>query len=215
MFGITDLPTYLIGTLFIVLLPGPNSLFILSLATLRGLRPAYAGVAGVFVGDLVLIVLSAIGMGALMAANPGLFLAVKYAGAAYLAWIALGLFREAWRRLRDDDARTGSAPPVGDDAHPFTKALVISLMNPKAILFYVSFFIQFVDPAYDHPGLTFTILGAILQAMSLIYLSLLILAGRRASARLRAHRALAVGLPSTLGALLLGFATKLVTATLG
>jgi len=215
MFGITDLPTYLLGTLFIVLLPGPNSLYILSLATLRGLRPAFGGVAGVFVGDLVLIILSAIGMGALMAANPALFLAVKYAGAAYLAWIAVGLFREAWRRYRDHDALTGPAPTVVDGVHPFTKALVISLMNPKAILFYVSFFIQFVDPAYGHPGLTFTILGAILQVMSMIYLALLIFIGRRAAEKLRANRSLAAGVPGTLGALLLGFATKLATATLG
>ena len=61
MFGITDLGTYLLGTIAIVLLPGPNSMFVLSVAARRGVRAGYAGAAGVFVGDAVLMLLTALG----------------------------------------------------------------------------------------------------------------------------------------------------------
>lgn len=85
MFGITDLATYLIGTIFIVLLPGPNSLYVLSVAAGRGVKAGYQGAAGVFVGDTVLMVLSATGMAAMLKVYPALFWGLKAAGAAYLA----------------------------------------------------------------------------------------------------------------------------------
>ena len=61
-YGVTDLWTYVIGAISIILLPGPNSLFILSVATVRGVRPAYQGAFGVFLGDIVLLAL--VGLGA-------------------------------------------------------------------------------------------------------------------------------------------------------
>ena len=61
MFGITDLTTYILGTIFIVLLPGPNSMYVLSVAAQRGLRAGFAGAAGVFVGDFILMTLAATG----------------------------------------------------------------------------------------------------------------------------------------------------------
>ena len=87
MFGITDLATYLIGTIFIVLLPGPNSLYVLSVAAGRGVKAGYQGAAGVFVGDTVLMVLSATGMAAMLKVYPALFWGLKAAGAAYLGWV--------------------------------------------------------------------------------------------------------------------------------
>ena len=71
------------------------------------------------------------------------------------------------------------APPAAavQGGEPFRKALVISLLNPKAILFFLSFFIQFVDPAYPRPALTFLALGLILQVCSMTYLTAVILIG--------------------------------------
>lgn len=86
MFGITDPATYLIGTIFIVLLPGPNSLYVLSVAASRGIRAGYQGALGVFVGDAVLMTLAATGMAAVLKAYPVLFWGLKYVGAGYLAW---------------------------------------------------------------------------------------------------------------------------------
>ena len=83
--GITDFWTFLLGTIFIVILPGPNSMYVLSVAAQRGVKPAYQGAGGIFLGDLILMVLSACGVASLLKASPALFYVVKYIGAAYLA----------------------------------------------------------------------------------------------------------------------------------
>lgn len=212
MFGITDLWTYVIGTIAIVLLPGPNSMFVLSVAARRGVRAGYAGACGVFAGDAVLMLLAALGAASVLKALPALFIVIKMVGAGYLTWVGLQLLRSALRRWRGD-APTAAAEAV-DLSQPFRKAMLISLLNPKAILFFVSFFIQFVDPAYDHPGLTFLALGAIAQMFSALYLSVLIFAGARLSAAFAARRRTASVATSGVGVLFLGFGAKLATASL-
>ncbi|MDP9797030.1 leucine efflux protein [Catenuloplanes nepalensis] len=210
MLGVTDLWTYVIGTVAIVLLPGPNSLFVLSVAARRGIATGYRAAGGVFLGDAVLMVLSAAGVASLLRAHPPLFLVIKYAGAAYLCWVGLSMLRAAWRG-RGASAATAEEPPV---AQPFRKALLISLMNPKAILFFVSFFIQFVDPGYAHPELSFLLLGAIVQVCSALYLTALILSGSYLAAQFRRRRLLARAGSTAIGALFVTFGAKLATATL-
>lgn len=215
MYGVTDIATYTLGVVIIVLLPGPNSLFVLSVAGRPGVAAGYRAACGVFLGDLLLMVLAAAGMASLLRAYPGLFDLLKYAGAAYLAWLGLNTLRSAWR-----DWGTGRTPadvaavPVST-ARPFPRALAISLLNPKAILFFMSFFIQFVDPDYAYPALSFAILGAIGQCVSFLYLSALILAGHRLAAAFRAHWRLAAGTTGGVGALFLTFSARLATATTG
>jgi len=213
MLGITDLTTYVLGTIAIVLLPGPNSIFVLSVAARRGVKAGYAGAFGVFAGDTVLMTLAALGAASLLKAVPALFFGIKMVGAAYLAWVGVQLLIGAIKRWR------GESAPVDDSrldlTQPFRKALVISLLNPKAILFFVSFFIQFVDPAYPWQGLTFLGLGAIAQACSALYLSVLIFAGARLAAAFASHRRTASAASSGVGALFLGFGAKLATASLG
>ena len=142
MLGITDLTTYIIGTIFIILLPGPNSLYVLAVAAKRGVRAAYQAAAAVVVGDTVLMVLAAAGIGSLLSAYPNVFAVIKYAGGAYLAWVGIQLIRGAVARWRHGAAVVAAAKDTPRDAsHPFKRALTISLMNPKAILFFLSFFI--------------------------------------------------------------------------
>lgn len=215
--GITDLWTYVFGVVFIVLLPGPNSMYVLSLAAVRGVKTGYRAACGVFVGDTVLMVLSAAGVASLLKANPLLFSVVKYGGAAYLLYLGTGMLRSAWRKLRAP-ARPGEAEaaPVRavDGARPLRKALVVSLLNPKAILFFISFFIQFVDPAFAHPALSFVVLGAIAQFASFLYLSTLIFTGARLAEHFRRRRKLAAGASSAVGGLFIGFSVKLALATM-
>ncbi|MEU7985512.1 leucine efflux protein LeuE [Streptosporangium canum] len=214
-FGITDIWTYVLGAFFIILLPGPNSLYVLATAAQRGVRQGYRGAAGVFLGDTVLMVLAAAGAASLLRSTPVLFNVVKYAGAAYLAWIGFQMLRGAWRSWRAAGTAEAVAAPETTLEDPFRKALVISLMNPKAILFFISFFIQFVDPAYGTPVLPFLILGAICQLFSVLYLSVLIFGGTFLAGQFRARRKLSAGLTSGVGALFIGFGARLATATLG
>ncbi|MFE5922819.1 leucine efflux protein LeuE [Streptomyces sp. NPDC056468] len=213
MFGVIDLPTYLAGLILIVLLPGPNSLYVLSVAARRGVRPGYTAAAGVWCGDTVLMTLSAAGVASLLQTNAVLFGMVKYAGAGYLTWLAIGMMRAAWGmwRARREAVVEDSLAPASEE-RPFRRAFVVSLLNPKAILFFVAFFVQFVDPAYAYPALSFVVLGAFAQIASFLYLSALIFGGTKLAAAFRRRKRLSAGATSAAGALFLGFAVKLSLA---
>lgn len=222
MLGITDLPTYLVGLVLIILLPGPNSLYVLSVAARRGARRGYAAAAGVWTGDAVLMTLSAAGVASLLQAHPVAFAVVKWAGASYLLWLAIGMLRAArtmWRSRRSVAEQVTAATVeagVADrprDERPYRRALVISLLNPKAILFFVAFFVQFVDPGYAHPAVSFLALGTLATIASAAYLTLLILAGTHLAAAFRRRRVLSAGLTSAVGAVFVGFAVKLALAS--
>ncbi|MDO9313604.1 MAG: leucine efflux protein LeuE [Burkholderiaceae bacterium] len=213
-FGVTDFWTFVVGTVLIVLLPGPNSLYVLSVAAQRGVRTGYRSACGVFLGDLILMLLSAGGVASLLRASPELFSVVKYVGAGYLGWIGLQMLRSAWRSW----GRRGAPPfeplPAPAAGDPFMRALVISLLNPKAILFFISFFIQFVDPRYDQPWWSFSLLGLVCELTSFAYLTVLIFVGARLAAEFRRRQRLAAGMTAGVGVLFIGFGAKLATATL-
>ncbi|MEU5287888.1 leucine efflux protein LeuE [Streptomyces sp. CA-278952] len=228
MLGVTDLPTYLAGLALIVLLPGPNSLYVLSVAARRGVRTGYSAAAGVWTGDAILMTLSALGAASLLQTTPLLFAIVKYAGAAYLTWMAIGMLRAAVSLWRERHRRTaelaetvdaagtsgaagasGTAGATAPVERPYRRALVVSLINPKAILFLISFFVQFVDPGYAYPALSFLVLGTLLQLASFAYLSVLIFGGTRLAAAFRRRKRLSAGATSAAGVLFLGFAAKL------
>jgi len=214
-YGVTDLWTYVVGAIGIILLPGPNSLYVLSVATARGVRAGYQGACGVFVGDVILLSLTALGAASLLRSNPALFLVVKYAGAAYLSWVGLNLIWAAvqkWRNPEPDVAAIAETP--ANLQHPFKRALVISLLNPKAILFLLSFFVQFIDPAYETPAVPFLILSGIIMVFSALYLSALIFLGARLAEAFRARKRLTASLSSAVGGLFLWFGTRLATASL-
>ncbi|MFH8768008.1 leucine efflux protein LeuE [Streptomyces sp. NPDC017958] len=213
MFGVIDLPTYLAGLVLIVLLPGPNSLYVLSVAARRGVRSGYTAAAGVWCGDTVLMTLSAAGVASLLQGNAVLFGIVKYAGAGYLTWLAIGMLRSAWGmwRSRREQAAEEAAPVASAEERPFRRALVVSLFNPKAILFFVAFFVQFVSES--NPVVGFVTLGVLAQFASVLYLSALIFGGSRLAAAFRRRRRLSAGATSAAGALFLGFAVKLSLAS--
>lgn len=215
-YGVTDIWTYVIGAIGIILLPGPNSIYVLSVAAARGIKPGYQAACGVFVGDTVLLLLTALGAASLLRSYPELFVVVKYVGAAYLAWVGANLIWGALQNHRKPPTPVSdqSTPSPANLRHPFKRALVISLLNPKAILFLLSFFVQFIDPSYARPSVPFLILSAIIMVFSGIYLSALIFLGSRLAQAFRARRRLSAALSGGVGGLFIWFGTKLATATL-
>ncbi len=166
--------------------------------------------------------LSALGAASLLQTTPLLFAIVKYAGAGYLTWMAIGMLRAAvslWRERHrrtaelvesvEADGTPGTAGAAGPVEKPYRRALVVSLFNPKAILFLISFFVQFVDPGYAYPALSFLLLGTLLQLASFAYLSVLIFGGTRLAAAFRRRKRLSATATSAPGVLFLGFAAKL------
>ncbi len=222
-YGVTDLWTYVIGAFGIILLPGPNSIYVLSVSSARGVRAGYQGACGVFVGDTILLIFTALGAAGLLRTYPAVFMAVKYAGAAYLAWIGLSLLRGAvkgWLRpasAASVETNIKAPETTGAPANhqpPFQRALVISLLNPKAILFLLSFFVQFIDPSYPQPIVPFLILSAILMTFSVIYLVALINVGARLAQGFSSRPGLSASLSGMVGGLFLWFGSKLATASL-
>ncbi|MFF2044465.1 leucine efflux protein LeuE [Kitasatospora sp. NPDC058170] len=217
MLGVNDLATYVLGALVIVLLPGPNSLYVLSVAARKGVRTGYTAALGVFVGDFTLISLTSLGAASLLEANPAVFAVVKFGGAAYLLWIGVGMLRAARQLWLERRSAAGPEPATAeapeDTERPFRRALVISLLNPKAILFLLSFFTQFVDPSYGQPALSFALLGGILQTFSLLYLSMLIFAGTTLATAFRRRKRLSATLTSGVAVLFAGFAAKLAVSS--
>lgn len=214
-YGVTDLWTYVLGALGIILLPGPNSLYVLAVATGRGVRAGYKGALGVFLGDTILLLLTALGAAGLLRTYPALFMVVKYAGAAYLGWLGCSLIWAAFQQLRSRQVVVVDSPArIENMQDPFKRALFISLLNPKAILFLLSFFVQFIDPLYPTPAVPFLILSAVVMLFSSLYLSALIFLGARVAHGFAQRKRLSSGLSSAVGALFVWFGAKLAVTSL-
>ncbi|MFZ9061829.1 MAG: LysE family transporter [Steroidobacteraceae bacterium] len=200
MFGITDYGAFCAAILLFLVLPGPGTFALLTSTAKGGLRAGAAATAGIIVGDQVLMWLAVAGVAALLVANPLWFQAIQYAGAAYLAWIGLRLLL----------ARDGSAAPIRiEPRHYFRQALAITLLNPKAIVFYMAFFPLFIDPAH-HQGLrTFVAMAATIAVISGVYALGLCALADAVTAKVRAHRRLALALQRAAGVALIGFGIKL------
>lgn len=214
--GILDYWTYLLAVIGIVLVPGPNSIFVLTTAAQSGIAKGYQAACAVFLGDAILMTVSALGVASLLKTLPVLFLIVKGGGALYLCYLGFSLLRGAWLKSKQPTDEHIGIEVVGKARikNPFKKALFLSLSNPKAILFFVAFFIQFVDPDYSHAALSFFILGLTLEIVSFIYLTFLIFAGVSLALWFHKRKRLETLATASVGILFVGFGIKLATASL-
>ncbi len=216
-FGVINYITYLVGCILIVLLPGPNSLYVLSLSAQQGVRIGWAAACGIFVGDTLLMLATALGAVSVLTTYPALFILIKYVGACYLAYIGFRMLNGAWQALREGSLQDLENVPVlkkTSAGSAFRKALLVSLLNPKAILFFLSFFVQFVDPDYENPAIPFLVLAVTLQICSFVYLATLIYAGHRLAETFRKRHKLSALSGGAVGGAFLVFATKLALASL-
>lgn len=203
-YGVLNLWTFLAGALFIVIIPGPNSLYVLRTGISRGIRAAYRGVAGVMLGDTLLIFLAWAGIAALIQTSPNIFIIVRYLGAFFLLWLGIKIL---WMTMRQTPK--SSADKVITIENYCLKAFLLSITNPKSILFHVSFFIQFIDPAVTNTGFAFIFLGTVLQIISLSWLSILLLTGAALSRWFRGHKRVVKLANSLTGLLFISFAARL------
>ena len=202
MFGITDYGAFCAAIVLFLVLPGPGTFALLTSTGKGGFRAGAAATFGVIVGDQVLLWLAVAGVAALLAANPALFKAVQYGGAAYLAWIGLRL---AFARGE------GSASPIKIEPRDYGRqAFCITLLNPKAIVFYMAFFPLFIDPA-THRGLpTFAAMAVTIALITAVYCLSLCAFAHAVAAKVRAHRAATRWLERLAGVFLIGFGWRLV-----
>ena len=197
--GIHSFLEFAVGTVIIVILPGPNSLYVITASARLGERAGWRAAGGILTGDTILMVATAAGAASMMTLFPTAFTLMKAVGALYLGWIGLQLLRDGWQRWRnstsapvvDPQARTqavaSGAPTSAPSNAPFWRALGLSLTNPKAILFFIAFLTQFVRADAPSAALAYLSLGVVVQVVSLSYLALLIYAGLRLQGAFAAH----------------------------
>lgn len=214
MFGITDIYAYLLGALLIILLPGPNSLYCLSVSASQGKRAGLWVMTGILVGDTVLILATVLGVGTLLKLYPSVFFAIKLVGGSYLAYLGGRLLLGAWATFKNRELLKGKPLKLTAQTtqNYFYRALTLSLTNPKAILFFLSFFVGFVDPNYAYPLLSFFILALILQFFSFSYLMLLVVSGKTLADKFGGKPWLMIIGMLIVGVLFVGFGVNLWTS---
>ena len=209
--GVLNFGTYLIGAIFIILLPGPNSLYVLTMAAQKGWKTGVLGGIGIMTGDTLLMLLAAIGAASLMINAPNVYMLIKIAGALYLSYLGYKLILLGIKRWKMHGTLHTSTPSIKlTSLHPTKAAMMLSLTNPKGIVFFVSFFTQFLDTTHDKPWQSFLVLGLTLQLLSLGYLSLLILMGSRLAQAFSQKHRFAAWATASVGLLFIGFSLKLL-----
>ncbi|UST54330.1 LysE family translocator [Comamonadaceae bacterium OTU4NAUVB1] len=200
MFGIADYGAFVVAIVVFLLIPGPGNLALVTSTGKGGIRGGLAATFGVIAGDQVLMWLAVAGVAALLAAYPAAFHAVQWLGAVYLAWLGFKMLR----------AKPGDAPILNIRPRQFFRqALFITLLNPKAIVFYMAFFPLFVDPA-RHQGLTtFAVMALTIAVLTFLYGTCATLLTHFLAERLRANPRVSSTLEKIAGVFLIAFGIKL------
>jgi threonine/homoserine/homoserine lactone efflux protein len=200
MFGIADYGAFVIAIIVFLLIPGPGNLALITSTGKGGIRGGLAATWGVILGDQVLIWMAVAGVAALLAAYPAAFHAVQWLGAAYLAWLGVRMFM----------ARTGDQPVLQMRTGQYVRqSFLITLLNPKAIVFYMAFFPLFVDPARHQGLLTFGVMALTVAALTFLYGLTMTLMTHFLAARMRANPKVSRLLNKLAGMFLVGFGVKL------
>ena len=200
MFGIADYGAFVVAIIVFLAIPGPGNLALITSTGKGGIRGGLAATLGVIAGDQVLMWLAVAGVAALLAAYPAAFNAVQWSGAAYLAWLG-------WKMVT---AKPGDAPVINIRPRQyFQQAMAITLLNPKAIVFYMAFFPLFVDPARHQGLLTFGAMAATIAVLTFLYGLAVVLLTHFLAECLRANPVFTRSLEKVAGLFLIGFGVKL------
>jgi threonine/homoserine/homoserine lactone efflux protein len=200
MFGIADYPAFVAAIVVFLAIPGPGNLALISSTGKGGIRGGLAATLGVILGDQVLMWAAVAGVAALLAAAPTLFAAMQWLGAAYLAWLGGKMLV----------AKAGDGPVLQIRPRQYLQqAMFITLLNPKAIVFYMAFFPLFVDPTRHRGLLTFGAMAATIAALTFAYGLMVTLLTHHLAERIRQAPRVSGALTKLGGIVLIGFGLKL------
>ncbi|MYM84647.1 LysE family transporter [Duganella sp. FT50W] len=207
MFGIHDLPLFIISGLLLNIMPGPDSLLIMTRSATQGWRAGSAATLGIGAGTMVHVLAAALGLSALLSTSAAAFTLVKWIGAAYIVYMGIGMLRAKLR---------GDAPQVDTPAlQPlawrkiFFQGFLTNVLNPKVALFFLAFVPQFIQTDSSNKPLAFIILGAIFNFNGMLYCHGLALFTAFASARLNIKPLVSLWLNRTMGGLFLALGVRL------
>jgi len=200
MFGIADYGAFVVTVIIFLLIPGPGNLALITSTGKGGVRGGLAATLGIIAGDQVLMWMAVAGVAALLVTYPAAFSAVQWLGAAYLAWLGARMLL----------AKPGAAPVLHMRAgHYFRQSLMITLLNPKAIVFYMAFFPLFVDPARHQGLITFGFMAVTIAILTFLYGLVAVLLTHFLAERMRANPIIGRLLEKLAGLCLIGFGIRL------
>lgn len=199
-FGIADYGAFVAAIVLFLAIPGPGNLALITSTSKGGRLGGLMATLGVIAGDQVLMWLAVAGVATVLATYPAAFAAVQWVGAAYLAWLG-------WKML---SAQPGDAPVLNIRPRQyFQQALAITLLNPKAIVFYMAFFPLFVDPQTHLGWISFGVMAATIAALTFLYGLGMSLLTHHLAERMRANPVVGRMLEKVAGLFLVGFGLKL------
>ncbi|RJG28012.1 LysE family translocator [Massilia cavernae] len=203
MFGIHDIYLFVISGLLLSIMPGPDTLLIMARSASQGFKAGSAAALGTGAGVMVHVLAAALGMSAILATSATAFLVVKYVGAAYIIWMAIGLLRSKPRA-----AAATAAPPL-PLRKIFGQGFLSNVLNPKVALFFLAFVPQFIDADAPNKALAFIVLGIIFNFNSMLWCHALALFTARASASVKVGPKVAMWFGRATGVLFIWLGIKL------
>ncbi len=155
MFDTSRFLLFLGAALILAVTPGPGIFYVLARSLAGGRREGLLSAVGTLAGGLAHVAAAAFGLSAVLAASALAFNVVRYAGAAYLVWLGIGMIRRRNEEGADTVAFSGAR------RNPLVQGVVTEVLNPKTALFFLSFIPQFVSVRHGHVVAQFLVLGAI------------------------------------------------------
>jgi threonine/homoserine/homoserine lactone efflux protein len=200
MLGVADYGAFVAAILIFLAIPGPGNLALITSTGKGGIRGGLGATFGIIAGDQVLMWAAVAGVATLLVTYPAAFYAVQWLGAAYLAWLGFRMLL----------VKPGAGPVLHiEPRHYFRQAFFITLLNPKAIVFYMAFFPLFVDPMRHQGVLTFGVMAATIAVLTFAYGLGAVLLTYFLAERMRANPVIGRVLQRLAGVFLIGFGAKL------
>jgi RhtB (resistance to homoserine/threonine) family protein len=173
-----DLLLFMAAVFVLNATPGVDLLLTVTRTLRGGVRAGMAAALGINAGCVVHALAAAFGLAALLAVSAAAFAVLKWVGAAYLLWLAVGMWREAWAgRPVEADASAGGPRSFWAD---FRVGLLTNLLNPKVVIFFLAFLPQFIAPGTPDTTLAFVVLGMVFVAQSTVFLAVVVALSARA-----------------------------------
>lgn len=210
MFGIHDLALFIISGFLLNVMPGPDSLLIMSKSASQGWRAGSVASLGIGSGILVHVFAAAVGLSAILASSATAFTVVKYVGAAYLVYIGITALRQKSSIDSEANNSVNSLPHTMKSI--FWQGFLSNALNPKVVLFFLAFVPQFINHDSPEKALAFIVLGAIFNVNSMLWCHFLAISTAFASKRLKISKSMSVWLNKTIGVLFISLGMKLALA---
>lgn len=208
MFGTHDLALFVLSGLLLNLIPGPDTLLIVTRSAKQGWRAGSAASLGIGTGVMVHVLAAAVGLSALLATSATAFTVVKYVGAAYILYMAIGLLRSKPGVVEATAAQV-SATPALSFAKIYGQGFLTNVLNPKVAIFFLAFVPQFINADAPSKAFAFVVLGCIFNVNGMLWCHGVAILSAQASARMKVNPRVSLWLNRLTGGLFIGLGIKL------